>query len=302
MQNHFVELIRRAACCLPGDVLAALEAARDREDPLSNAASALGDILANCALAAASSRPLCQDTGTHIWYVHYPRRMSQASIEADIIAATREATRRSYLRPNAVDPLTGKNSGDNVGRGAPVVHMHEWEEDNLVADLVLKGGGSENVSATYSLPHGPTKAGRDVEGIRRVVVDAVFQAQGKGCGPAIVGVGIGGDRATSMVAAKEQLFRNLEDVNPHPVLAELERRLMSDCNELGVGPMGFGGKTTVLAVKAGARHRLPASFFVSIAYLCWAARRASVTIQAGGQALYSEQTQLGRTLVQGVPA
>lgn len=299
MKNHFVELIRRAACCLPQDVILALEQARDREDPHSNAASALRDILANCGLAEASSRPLCQDTGTHIWYVHYPRSLSQAAIEADIIEATREATRLSYLRPNAVHPLTGRNTGDNVGHGAPVIHMHEWDQDHLMADLLLKGGGSENVSTTYSLPHGPTKADRDVEGVRRVVIDAVFEAQGRGCGPGIIGIGIGGDRATSMVEAKEQLFRSLADRNPDPLLDQLERRLLEDCNSLGVGPMGFGGKTTVLGVKAGVRHRLPASFFVSIAYICWAARRGSVSIFSDQTATYGEQTHRSRAYLSG---
>jgi fumarate hydratase class I len=225
--------------------------------------------------------------------------MRQSAIESDIIAATREATSLSYLRPNAVDPLTGRNSGDNVGKGAPVIHMHEWGKDHLVADLLLKGGGSENVSAIYSLPHGPTKASRDVDGVRRVVLDAVFEAQGKGCGPGIIGVGIGGDRATSMLEAKEQLFRSLDDTNQEPVLAGLEQRLYTECNELAIGPMGFGGKTTVLAVKAGARHRLPASFFVSVAYLCWAARRASVTISKNSEAVFAEHTHLGRCLAQG---
>lgn len=293
MKKVFLELIRRTATVLPGDVLAALQAARDREKPGTPCRSALDDVLANCALAAGTSRPLCQDTGTNIWYVRYPRTVSQAEITRAIVSATREATRLSYLRPNAVDPITGENSGDNTGDGAPVIHLHEWSRKSLVADLLLKGGGSENVSALYSLPNAAIRAGRDVEGVRRAVIEAVFQAQGKGCGPGIIGVGVGGDRATSMIEAKEQLFRRLGDRNPDLLLDELEQRLLAECNTLGIGPMGFGGATTVLGVKIGKRHRLPASYFVAVAYLCWAARRGGVAIGDRG-AVFSERSEIAR--------
>ncbi len=209
-------------------------------------------------------------------------------MEKEIIAATRQATKKAYLRPNAVCPITGVNTGDNTGNGAPVIHFHEWKKKTISADLLLKGGGSENVSAQYALPNAAIKAGRDIDGIRRAVVDAVFQAQGKGCGPGIIGVGVGGDRATSMLEAKEQLFRLLNDKNPDATLAKLERRIEKECNGLQIGPMGFGGATTVLGVKLGVRHRLPASFFVSVAYLCWAGRRASLTLNDKGKATFSE--------------
>jgi fumarate hydratase class I len=250
--------------------------------------------LANCTKAAETSRPICQDTGTNIWYVHLPESVSQNAVEKAILAATREATRKAYLRPNAVDPITGLNSGDNTGLAAPVVHFEVWRRKSIVADLLLKGGGSENVSALYSLPHKETGAGRDLEGIRRVVIDAVFNAQGKGCAPGIIGVGVGGDRATCMVAAKEQLYRPLDDTNPDDVLADLEKRLNEECNTLGIGAMGFGGNTTVLGVKIGKRHRLPASYFVAIAYLCWAGRRSSVRIDDSGRAVFSEQCEMGK--------
>lgn len=290
MKEHFLELIRRAASDLPADVLEALEKGWAREKKGMPARMALGDVLENTALALKTSRPMCQDTGTNIWYVHHPRTVSQQEIHKAILWATRRATKLAYLRPNAVDSITGANSGDNTGVGAPVVHTHEWNKKAVVADLMLKGGGCENVSCQYSLPHGPTGAGRDLEGIRRVVVDGVFNAQGKGCGPGVIGVGVGGDRATSMIEAKEQLFRLLDDSNPDKALDRLEKRLVKDCNKLGIGPMGFGGATTVLGVKIGARHRLPASFFVSIAYMCWAMRRASVSI-SGGKANFNQLAQ-----------
>ena len=293
MQEHFLELIRRASCELPPDVLDAVRAGRDAEKRDGLARAALDDVLKNCALAAATSRPICQDTGMNNWYVWHPRTVSQLEIERAILGATRRATKLGYLRPNAVDSLTGQNSGDNTGRGAPVVHCHEWKLKGVAADLLLKGGGSENVSTQLSLPNAEIKAGRDLEGVRRAVIEAVFQAQGKGCGPGIIGVGVGGDRTNSLLEAKEQLFRLLGDTNPDPVLAALEKRLLEECNQLGIGPMGFGGATTVLGVKIGSRHRLPACFFVSIAYMCWACRRASVVIN-GDRAAFSQVSQMAK--------
>ncbi len=277
----FIELVRRAATDLPADVEAALRAARDREEPDSAAAGALETVLENVAVARAHSTPICQDTGVPIFYVHHSQGMSTRQLRSQMEAAVVEATRSAYLRPNAVDPLTGRNSGNNLGAGFPTFHFEEWEEGYLRVDLLLKGGGSENVGAQYKLPYAPLKAGRDLEGVRKVVLEAVCQAQGKGCAPAVLGIAIGADRGTGYVHAKEQLFRPLGDTNPLPELATLEERLLRECNELGIGPMGFGGKTTVFGVKIGAYHRLPACYFVSIAYMCWACRRVRMTVRDG---------------------
>ncbi|MBL7065458.1 MAG: fumarate hydratase [Anaerolineae bacterium] len=279
--ESFVELIRRASTDLPADVETALRTAQAREEPGSAAAGALETILENVALARTESTPICQDTGVPIFYVRYPQGMSTRQVRAQGEEAVVEATRRAYLRPNAVNSLTGRNSGNNLGVGFPTFHFEEWEEDYLRVDLLLKGGGSENVGVQYKLPYGSLEAGRDLEGVRRVVLDAVTQAQGKGCAPSVLGVSIGADRGTGYVHAKEQLFRPLGDANPVPELAALEERLLGECNELGIGPMGFGGKTTVFGVKIGAYHRLPACYFVSIAYMCWACRRARMTVRSG---------------------
>ncbi len=291
LTEPFVELIRRAATDLPPDVEAALRNARDREAPGSAAQGALDTVLENVAIARENATPICQDTGVPIFYVRIPGAPSQGNgaddlarvstryLQDQIEGAVAEATRRSYLRPNAVDPVTGRNSGNNLGKGFPSFHFEEWDEDAIAVDLLLKGGGSENVSTQIKLPHTPLDAGRDLDGVRKVVLDAVYQAQGKGCAPSVLGIAIGGDRGSGYVHAKEQLFRPLDDTNPDPALAELEERLLQECNELGIGPMGFGGKTTVFGVKIGAYHRLPACYFVSIAYMCWACRRASMTVR-----------------------
>jgi fumarate hydratase class I len=277
--EHLVELIKSASTDLSPDIEAALEAAYKEEVPGSAAAGALETILENVRMSRASGRPICQDTGTPIFYVWHPEGISQRRIIAQIKDALGRATERAYLRPNAVAALSGKNSGDNTGVDFPTIHFHEWEHDYLKVGLVLKGGGSENCGCQYSVPSPEFPASRDLKGVRQAVLDAAYKAQGYGCAPGILGVGIGGDRATSMVKAKEQLFRPLGDSNPEPGLDALEKQLQREINSLDIGPMGFGGKTTVLGVKMAELHRLPASFFVSIAYMCWADRRKFMTIK-----------------------
>ncbi|HZD10110.1 MAG TPA: fumarate hydratase [Candidatus Binatia bacterium] len=282
LTDHLVELIRRAATQLPPDMEQSLQRAKANEQAGSAAESALETILLNVAMAREKSTPICQDTGTPIFEVHYPVGVSTRRMTEQIRRAAAIATQRAYLRPNAVDPLSGRNSGDNTGEDFPTIHFCEWDEDHIQVELLLKGGGCENVSAQYKLPDAALKAGRDLEGVRRVVLDSVLQAQGKGCAPAVLGVAVGGDRGSSYIKAKQQLLRTLDDENPDEALAGLEAQLYKEANELGIGPMGFGGKTSVLGVKIGTQHRLPASYFVSIAYMCWANRRARMKVSLDG--------------------
>jgi fumarate hydratase class I len=278
---HFIELIRRAATDLPADMEWALRRAREREDPGSAARSTLDAILENVRLSRERSTPICQDTGTPIFYVNYPTGWSTLQLKRQIRSAVAEATARSFLRPNSVDPLTGKNPGNNLGDDFPHFHFEEWEEEYLKVELMLKGGGCENVGAQYSLPDARLGANRDLEGVRRAVLDAVHQAQGMGCAPAVIGVAVGGDRASSYIKSKEQFYRPLDDESPNPKLAALERRLTDEANQLGIGPMGFGGKTTVLSVKIDRLDRLPASYFVTASYMCWADRRRTLIYRDG---------------------
>ena len=281
LTEHLVELIKSTSTDLSPDVERALTEAGAQERKGSVAEGAIKTILENVAMSRATGRPICQDTGTLIFYVWYPEGKSQRKLRERIEAAIRTATERSYLRPNAVAALSGKNSGDNIGIDFPTIHFEEWEHDYLKIGLVLKGGGSENCGCHYSVPSPEFPASRDIKGVRKAVLDAAFKAQGLGCAPGILGVGIGGDRATSMIKAKEQLFRPLTDTNPDAELDAMEKQLYHEINELGIGPMGFGGKTTVLGVKMATLHRVPASFFVSVAYMCWADRRKIMTVKNG---------------------
>jgi len=279
---EILELVRLAATDLPPDVEESLRKAAEQEAPGSPGRGALETILANVELSRQNSTPICQDTGTPIFYVRHPEGWSTRKLRQQIEAAVVEATRRAYLRPNSVDSLSGKNSGNNLGGDHfPSVHFEEVEGETLVMELMLKGGGCENVGAQYSLPNAALGAGRDLAGVRRAVLDAVHKAQGQGCSPGILGVAIGGDRGTSYYASKETLFRKMDDANPNPELAALEEQLTDEANQLGIGPMGFGGKTTVLSTKMTHLNRLPASFFVSVSYMCWAYRRRKMTWQNG---------------------
>jgi fumarate hydratase, class I len=283
MQETLLELIRRTSAEIPDDVHRAIVASLEQEKKNTIAESALKIIDQNIQIARNKSQPICQDTGSVIFYVNCPRDFDQLAFEQAARAAVKTATAKGYLRQNSVDSLTGRNDGTNVGPGAPTIHFHQHTEPHVEVRLLLKGGGCENVGAQYSLPHGPTKADRDLEGCRKVILDAVLQAQGKGCSPGVLGVCIGGDRATGYEYSKQQLLRNLDDSNPNTELAALEKDIVETSNKLGIGPMGFGGSTTLLGAKIGAVNRVPASFFVSISYMCWAYRRQGVIMDENGK-------------------
>jgi fumarate hydratase class I len=280
LTESILELIRLAATNLPPDVEAALRRSLEQEEPGSAARGALETILKNVELSRQRSTPICQDTGTPIFYVRHPEGWSTRKLRQQIETAVAEATKRSYLRPNSVNSLTEKNTGNNLGDSHfPTVHFEEVDGDALTMELMLKGGGCENVGAQYSLPDNSLGAGRDLAGVRKAVLDAVHKAQGQGCSPGILGVAIGGDRGSGYLASKEVLYKKMEETNPDPKLAELETRLTDEANQLGIGPMGFGGKTTVLGTKITGLHRLPASYFVTISYMCWAYRRRRMVVR-----------------------
>jgi fumarate hydratase class I len=260
----------------------------EREPPGTQSAQALDIILKNVDMACDDEAPICQDTGMPTFAVRTPVGVNQIAICKAIREAVAEATRRGKLRPNSVDSITGRNSGNNLGTGTPVIHFEQWEEDEIEVRLVLKGGGCENKNIQYSLPADLERLGRadrNLEGVRKCILHAVWQAQGQGCSPGALGVCIGSDRAHGYELAKEQLFRTLDDVNSDPVLAKLEGEIMEEANRLGIGAMGFGGNASLIGCKITAANRLPASFFVSVAYDCWAFRRLGVRLDAGSGAI-----------------
>ncbi|MFP7442893.1 fumarate hydratase [Bacillus infantis] len=281
LQESMYQLIVETSTNLPKDVRRAIKSAKERESAGTRSAMSLGTITNNIKMADDNVSPICQDTGLPTFKIKAPVGVNQLEIKEAIKNAIALATKNGKLRPNSVDSLTGDNSGDNLGAGTPVIKFEQWEKDYIDARLILKGGGCENKNIQYSLPcelDGLGRAGRDLDGIRKCILHSVYQAQGQGCSAGFIGVGIGGDRSSGYDLAKEQLFRSVDDVNPHPDLQKVEEYVLENANKLGIGTMGFGGETTLLGCKIGVMNRIPASFFVSVAYNCWAFRRLGISI------------------------
>jgi fumarate hydratase class I len=274
--EKIAELVRKTSSTLPEDALKALKAASRREKKGSSAWMILNTLVKNAALSSERGTPMCQDTGTLTFFID--SRLRRKVSPAVVGRAVEYATEQGWLRRNTIDSVSARSVDTNVCDGAPVIHYVDGDGEARRITLIMKGGGSENMSRQYSLPDSALGAGRDLEGVRRCVLDAVHKAQGYGCAPGILGVCIGGDRAGGYAEAKHQLLRQLDDVNGCPELARLERRILKEANSMGIGPMGLGGKTTLLGVKIGSLPRVPASFFVTVAYLCWAARRQTVEL------------------------
>jgi fumarate hydratase class I len=289
VKESMLQLIVQTSTNLPPDVRRAIKGAMERETPGSQAMLALEMIALNTDMACDGDAPICQDTGMPTFEIRTPAGTNQMMMAERIREAIAEATKQGKLRPNAVNSITGKNSGDNLGEGTPVIHFHQWEnEQEIEVRLLLKGGGCENKNIQYSVPvvlEGLGRADRNLEGVRKCILHAVWQAQGHGCSIGAIGVAIGADRANGYALAKMQLFRPLDDINTDPELAKLEAYVVENANKLGIGTMGFGGQSTLIGCKIGAYHRLPASFFVSVAYDCWAFRRLGVILDAKSGAI-----------------
>ena len=281
IEDVAVKLLRMAVTELPKDVKKALQRAH-HEEKSEAGKTQLTAILDNVELAEKTRTPMCQDTGVIIFYVKAGAKVKNLdTIEDALCRATRRATKEIPLRPNAVDPFTQKNSGDNTGRFLPFINWEITSGDSLELTVFPKGGGSENVCAL-----GMLRPGDGVKGLKRFVVDTLIKAGAKPCPPNILGVAVGGGADITMKLAKRALLRPLDKPNPDPELTKLEKELYEAVNMTGIGPMGLGGKFTVLGVNVDYAHRHPASYPVAVAVQCWAARRASARIHPDGQVEY----------------
>ncbi len=274
-------MLRLAVVKLPQDVKEALKRAY-REEVSETGRVQLEAILKNIELAEKENAPICQDTGVIMFYVKAGAQTKGLDrVESVLINATRRATKEIPLRPNAVDPFTEKNSGDNTGRFIPYINWEIVPGDAIEITAFPKGGGSENVSQL-----GMLTPGEGVNGLKKFVIGAIIKAGAMPCPPTIVGVAAGGAADIAIKLAKMALLRPLNQPNLNPSLAKIEQELYEDANSTGIGPMGLGGKFTVLGVHIDYAHRHPASYPVAVVFQCWAARRATARIYSDGRVEY----------------
>lgn len=281
-ERNLLELIRRTSTDLPADVEATLRRALRQEKKRSHAAWMLESILENASIAREKCIPICQDTGVLAFYFRVPVGFDTNMLVARTCSAVSKATRNGYLRQNAVDSLSGASYPANVAHGSPLFHFQQGARKTVDVRLIMKGGGCENVGRQYSLPDGDLDADRDIAGVRKCILDAIWRAQGLGCAPGVLGVCIGGERESGYAYAKEQFLRKTSEKSPVRGLARLEDRIMKDSRMLGIGPMGMGGGSSLLGVKIGVLSRLPASYFVTVSYMCWAFRRRGAVLGPEG--------------------
>ncbi|MCW3985833.1 MAG: fumarate hydratase [Candidatus Bathyarchaeota archaeon] len=281
VENVAVNLLRFAVTELPKDVKEALQKAY-QEETSEAGKTQLKAILDNVALAQRTRTPMCQDTGTIIFYIKAGAEVKNLDkIENALRNATKRATNEVPLRPNAVDPFKQKNTGNNTGRNIPYINWEIVPGNTLEITVLPKGGGSENVCVTTMLV-----PGEGIKGLKKFVIDSVIKAGSKPCPPNILGVAIGGGTDISMKLAKKALLRPLNHPNSDPEIAKLEKELLEAANQTGIGPMGLGGKFTVLSVNIDYAARHPASYPAAVAFNCWAARRATARIHPGGRVEY----------------
>jgi fumarate hydratase subunit alpha len=276
IENGIVELIRKAETDLPKDVVDSLKKAYDIEDGVAK--TQIEAILTNIDLAKKSKRPMCQDTGIQTFFVSVGVNFPQIEKLKDIIIiGVKKGTNEIPLRPNTVDPFTNENHKDNTGIQIPYITWEFIEGSEVLITALPKGGGSENMSKL-----GMLKPGVGLEGVKDFVVDEMLNAAGNPCPPTVVGVGIGGGADLSLKLGKKALLRPVGERHKDKTIAKIEEELISRINASGIGPMGLGGKTTVLDVHIEKAHRHPASLPVGIAVQCWADRRAHMLIKSDG--------------------
>jgi fumarate hydratase, class I len=281
-EKNLFALIRRTSTDLPRDVELALRRALHAEQKGSHAAWALETILESVRLSREKDSPLCEDTGTLIFHCSVPVGFDTNALAARLQSAVARATRQGYLRQNTLDAVSGAPFVTNVAHAAPVMYFQQGARKNVDVRLIMKSAASENEGRQYVLPDNHLQADRTLAGVRRCILDAVWNAQGNGCGPGVLGICVGGDRSTGYAQSKMQFLRRVGSRSPNKALARLEQQIMKDARRLGIGPMGLGGRSTLLGVGVDSLSRLPSSYFVTVSFMGWMFRRRGALLGPEG--------------------
>ncbi|MFA5103241.1 MAG: fumarate hydratase [Candidatus Thermoplasmatota archaeon] len=276
LEDGIVQLILKAETEIPADVITALKHAQDVETGAAKVQ--LQAMLENVDMAQKKRCPMCQDTGILTFFVTVGTNVRTPGIFKQVIEqAVVRATQEIPLRPNTVDPMTGKNHGDNLGSYLPHILWDFEPGDHVHITILPKGSGSENMSAL-----GMLSPSVGLAGVKQFVVDVVKQAGGRPCPPIVVGVGIGGSADLAMNLGKRALLRPVGTRHTEKTIARLEEELLERINTTGIGAMGLGGKVTALDAHVEVASRHPASLPVGVVIQCWADRRASLMIHQDG--------------------
>jgi fumarate hydratase subunit alpha len=276
IEEILIEAIEKAETELPKDVIKALKKAADIEKGIARIQ--MEAILENIKIASKEGIPMCQDTGIMTFYIQAGTEFKYlADLKKILGNAVKRATKETPLRPNTVNPFTGENSGDNLGRNIPYISWDMIKGSECMIHILPKGGGSENMSALWMLAPGEGFAKA-----KKLIVGHIINAGGKPCPPTIAGIGIGGGADICMQLAKKSLLRKIGEHHREREVAKMEKELFELINKTGVGPMGLGGATTVLDVHIEYAHRHPASFPVGLVLQCWANRRKVIKFEKNG--------------------
>lgn len=279
LEDKLVEAIGNSVTTISEPTLNVLKRAKEREE--GGAKVQLEGMLEAVEISKREKLPVCQDTGIPTFFIKigrsYPKLDEITELKSVITKSVRRATDEIPLRPNTVHPITEKNTGDNTGRHIPYIDWNITDGDQIRIYYLPKGGGSENMCQLKMMT-----PGKGLKGVKKIILKRIATMEGKPCPPTVIGVGLGGGSNIAMDLAKETLLRPVGENHEVEKIAQIERELKKKANELGVGPMGVGGKTTVLDVHLECAHRHPASYPVGIVVQCWANRRSSVTISADG--------------------
>lgn len=275
-EQDIIELYNKLVTQIPPYIENEIRQALEREEKNSLAYDSLEKYLENVRIAREERIPICQDTGIPKFLIKLPKGYSYSEIEKVVLGAMPKATKEAYARESGVDIITNEQRGN---QGIATFYFEEWNREYPLVSLLLKGGGSENAGMLFSLPDCNLNADRDKKGIRKCVEYVVKNKVPNACPPVILSIGLGGTRDKAIETSQKLLFRKWGERSSE--LGDFEKELYEFSNSLGIGPQGFGGKTSVFDVRIGKLPRHIATYFVDVSVNCWVYRMGNLSYENG---------------------